>query len=142
VAIVSQAALSIVDVSLGHGHSLSVIQSFDGSQYFNISLEQICQPDEQATAIRWGCLAPCALESGTSGLDGDVDILRCSFMHGCNDFLGGRIDGLKCLALEALNEFVINEPVQVRCRNARESEEHGLQGQRLFISDGWGRDCG
>ena len=43
-----------------------------------------------------------------------VDIFFCGFVDLANGFLGGRVDGLKCLSILALDEFVVDETAMTR----------------------------
>jgi len=108
--VVAQAAGGVSDIDLSHGDGLAVIKGLDGGQCLDITLKQVGQLGEHAAAVRGGHIVPDALEGSASGLDGDVDILFGSLVHGDNGLLGGRVDGLEGLALDTLDELVVDEP--------------------------------
>jgi hypothetical protein len=53
---------------------------------------------------------PVAFERGTGCLDRNVDILFGGLMNSGDRLLGGRVNRLEGLALNALDEFVVDEP--------------------------------
>lgn len=61
---------------------------------------------------------PGTLEGSASGLDGDIDILLGGLVDGGDDLLVGGVDGLEGLALDTLDELVVDEPAE-RGKRAR-----------------------
>jgi hypothetical protein len=59
---------------------------------------------------------PVTLKGSASGLDGDVDILLGGLVDGGDDLLVSGVDGLEGLALDTLDELVVDEPVKERRR--------------------------
>jgi hypothetical protein len=55
---------------------------------------------------------PGALEGGASSLDGDIDILLGGLVDGGDDLFVGGVDGLEGLALDTLDELVVDEPAE------------------------------
>ena len=53
---------------------------------------------------------PGTLEGSASGLDGDVDILLGGLVDGGDDLLVSGVGSLEGLALDTLDELVVNEP--------------------------------
>ena len=58
-------------------------------------------------------MPPRTLECLASSRNRDVDILFCGFMYRANHLFIGRVDGLEGLAVDALNEFIVDEPIFV-----------------------------
>lgn len=55
-------------------------------------------------------MLPGALQSFAGSLDGDVDILLRGLVDGDNGLLVVGVDGLEGLALDTLDELVVDEP--------------------------------
>lgn len=114
--VVAQAASGSGDVALGHGDGLAVVQSLNSGQGLDVALEQVRQLGEHAATVRGGHAAPGTLEGGASGLDGNVDILLGGLVDGGDDLLVGGVDGLEGLALDTLDELVVDEPARGKKR--------------------------
>ncbi len=56
--------------------------------------------------------SPFALKGLPSCSDGDIDILLGGFGNGADDLLVRRVDDLKGLLVNALNELVIDESIE------------------------------
>ncbi len=110
-AVVPQASRAGGDVTLCEGERLAVVQRLDGSQLQEIALEQVRELEQHAPAVAGRHLAPRALERGARGLDGEVDVLLRRLLDGADDGLVRRIDDLEGLAVDALDELVVDEAV-------------------------------
>lgn len=108
--VVAQAAGSIGNIDLGHGDGLAVIEGLDGSQGLHITLEEVGQLGKHTAAVRGGHLLPGTLEGLAGGLDSDVDILLGSLVDGGDGLFGGGVQGFEGLAVNTLDEFVVDEP--------------------------------
>jgi hypothetical protein len=111
--VVAQTASSVGNIDLGHRDGLAVIQSFNGGEGLHITLEEVGKLGEHAATVRGGHLLPGTLEGGTGSLDGDVYILLGSLVNRGDGFLVGGVESFKGLALDTLDELVVNEPGKV-----------------------------
>lgn len=110
--VVAQAASGIGNVTLGQGDGLAVVEGLNGGEGLDITLEEVGQLGEHTATVRGGHVVPGTLEGGASGLDGDIDILLGGFVDGGDDLFVGGVDGLEGLALDTLDELVVDEPAQ------------------------------
>lgn len=108
--VVSQAARAHVDVDLGHGEGLAIVQGLDGRQRVDVGLEQIGQFDQEPSSGLGQGIFPRGLERFAGDFDGHVDIFLGGLVNSHDRFLGGRVDGLKRLSLYPFHEFAIDEP--------------------------------
>lgn len=152
--VVAQAAGGIGNVALGHGDGLAVVESLDGGEDLDITLEQIGQLGEHTATVGGGHVVPGTLEGGASGLDGDVDILLGGLVDGGDDLFVGGVDGLEGLALDRLDELVVDEPVEKkeeelvkklcigreRLIAKRPENRSNVQAERLLVGDVGGLD--
>lgn len=117
-AIISQTASRHADIHLGHTKGLAIVEGFDGSERIEMLLEQICQVDEPSSALL-GCDVSVFAFKGLTG-DGHcmVDIFFCGFVYGYNWLLGGGVDGFKCFAVHAFDEFTVDESSGTRSVSA------------------------
>lgn len=116
--IVSQAAHASADVALCHRDGLAIVQRLDCSKGLKIGLEQVGELEKVLGAVAGSDLAPLALKGSSRGLHGDVDIFLGSLVHGGDDALVRRVDDLKGLAVNAFDEFVVDETRSVEMRLA------------------------
>ena len=110
--VVTKTSGGVGDINLGHGDGLAVVQSLNGGQDLDITLEEVGQLGEEAATLGGGHLSPDTLEALAGSLDGNVDILLGGLVHRDNGLLVGGVDGLEGLAVDALDEFVVDEPVE------------------------------
>ncbi len=98
--------------ALGNGESLAVVERLDSGELVNVLLNEVGELHKKlATSITGRVLTPDGLESLTSGLDSDIDILGGSLGDLTNLFSGGRVDGGEGLAVESGDELVVDEQV-------------------------------
>jgi hypothetical protein len=99
-----------IDV-LGHAEGLAVVQSLNWGEEVGILLEEIRKLDQKPSAVLGCLLSPWAVEGFAGSSYGNVDILLGSLLNSADDLLGGGVDDVKCLAVNRLDEFVVDEPV-------------------------------
>jgi hypothetical protein len=110
-AIVPQAAGAGANIALCKRQRLAVVQRLDGGELQQVALKQVRELDQHAAAVARADLAPGALKGVARGLDGEVDIFLGCFLDRADDGLIGRVDDLEALALDALDELVVDEAV-------------------------------
>lgn len=110
-AIVTQAGSGATHVDLGDVESFTVVDGFDGGNDIQIPLKEIGQLEEQTSTLGGSDLAPVRLKAMAGSSNRYVDILLSTLMKGSDGFLVGRVDGLKGLAFDTLDPFVVDEPV-------------------------------
>jgi hypothetical protein len=64
-----------LDVTLGLGNGLSVVESLDGGEEEPVLLEEVRKVVQVPSTVLGSDLGPLALEGSTGSLDGNVDIL-------------------------------------------------------------------
>ena len=74
-----------------------------------ILLEEVGQFDEIPPALLGCDESPCLLECLPCYRYCNIDIFFGGFVNGCDGLLGGGIDGLEGLAVNAFDEFVVDE---------------------------------
>lgn len=114
--VVPQATGGHTDVTLRHGDGLTVVQRLDGGKRVDVLLEEVRKVVEKLSSVLWGNLPPLALESLTSSSDGNIYIFLGCLVDGSDDLFGGGVDGLKSLAINTLDELVVDEAVQGQTR--------------------------
>lgn len=112
--VVSQTASGHADVDLGHRHGLAIVQGFDGSELFQVLLDEVCELAEVFSSLFRRHRLPFALERFPGGGNGDVDILLGRLVNGDDRLLVRRVDGLEGLAVYSLDELIVDEPVKSR----------------------------
>jgi hypothetical protein len=80
-------------------------------------------------------LPPLALECFPGSGDGNVDILLGGLMDGADDGLVGRVDDLEGLALDTLDEFVVDEAVDYVSRPLLDNAGSALEQQKARRRD-------
>lgn len=109
-----------VDIDLGHTQRFAIVKRFDSRERVCMPFHQVGQVGKVAAAGARIDLSPFALESLAGGGDGDVDIFLGSLMNSNDRLLICRVDGLKRLAVDTLDPFVVDksEPrlLAGRCR--------------------------
>jgi hypothetical protein len=73
--------------------------------------EEVGKLDEKLSAVLGCLLPPWAVECLASSFDSDVDILLGRLLDGCDNLFCGWVDDLKGLAINSLDELVIDEAV-------------------------------
>lgn len=73
--------------------------------------EEIGKLDKKLSAVLRCLLPPWAVEGLAGGLDSDVDILLGRLLDGCDDLFCGRVDDLEGLAVNGLDELVVDKAV-------------------------------
>lgn len=73
------------------------------------SLEQVSKLDEIFAALLWGDKAPILLEGLPRSRHREVDILLCRLVNGDDGLLGGRVNGVEGLAVNAFDKLAIDE---------------------------------
>lgn len=84
--VVSDATSNGSNITLGHGDGLSVVQRLDGGENEVVTVNQVCELEEETTTLVGVDFAPFAIEGITSGFDGGVDIGEGGFVDGGEDF--------------------------------------------------------
>jgi len=107
--IVSQGRDTHANISLGHAEGLSVVERLDGSEQVKVLLELVGQLVQQTTAFKRLHLPPWSLKGSASGFDSNVDILLGGLVDAADDGFVGRVDDFEGLALDAFDEFTIDE---------------------------------
>jgi len=108
-AIISQAANAHADIDLGHVGSLAVIERLNGCKKVEVLLEEIGELDEELSSVLWGLFPPWALEGFAGGLDGNIDILLGGLLDGAGYALVGGVDDLEGLAVDGLDELIVDK---------------------------------
>ena len=97
-----------IDV-LGHAEGLAVVEGLDSSEKVGILEEQVGKLDKKLSAVL-GCLLPPGPVEGLAGrLDSDANILLASLLDACDDLFCGRVDNFEGLAINRLDELVVDE---------------------------------
>lgn len=109
--VVSQAAGGAQNVTTGVCQTLSVVERLDGREHGDVLLKEVGELGQQAAAVGCADLGPGAVESSSGSLDGDVDILLGGLVDGADDLFVGGVDDLEGLALDTLDELVVDEAV-------------------------------
>ena len=132
---------SYIDV-LGHGEGLAVVEGLDSGEKIGILEEQVGKLDKKLSAVL-GCLLPPGPVEGLAGrLDGDVNILLAGLLDLCDNLFCGRVDNVESLAINRLDELVVDEAVacvsrrnKQWCSRLRASEAGGanLQTSGLVV---------
>jgi hypothetical protein len=112
-AVVTQATGRVGHVQLGHGQGLAVVQGFDAGDDVHIPLEEVGQLGQHPTSVGGGDMLPGALICRSGRLDGDVDILLGGLVDGSDDLLVVGVDGLEGLAIDTLDELVVDKPASI-----------------------------
>lgn len=73
--VVSEDVGSGLDITLGLGNGLSVVEGLDGGKEEQVLLEEVRKVVQVPSTVLGSDLGPLALEGGTGSLDGNVDIL-------------------------------------------------------------------
>ena len=108
-----------IDV-LGHAEGLAVVESLDSGEKVGILEEQVGELAKKLSAVL-GCLLPPGPVEGLAGrLDGDVDILLAGLLDVCDNLFCGRVDDLEGLAINRLDELVVDEAVPCISRRKRQ----------------------
>lgn len=136
--VVPQGRGTVAHVGLGHGDGLAVVQRLDGSEEVHVLLKLDREVDEQLAALLRSDFPPLALEGLAGRSDGNVDILLGGLVDGANDLLGGGVDDLESLAVDTLDELVVDEPAGAAGSARRRTQScHGdLQAGRLLVLAG------
>lgn len=100
-----------MDVDGGHAQGLAVVQRLDGGQRLCVFLYQVGQIGKTAASGLRVDLPPVALEGLAGGGNGDIDIFFGGFLNSDDRLLVGRVDGLKGLAVDAFDPFVVDKSV-------------------------------
>ena len=108
-AVVPDAADHGTDVAAGHGDGLAIVERLGGSQEVVVLLAELGQLQQVDAALLGGDAAPLALKGLPRGGHGDVDILLGGLVHRADDLFCGRVDDLKRLLLDTLDELVVDE---------------------------------
>lgn len=113
--VVVEATRGHADIDLGHGDSLAVVKSLDGSEKVEVLLEEIGETVEKLSAVLWRLTSPWALECLTGSGNGDVYILLGCLVDGCDDLLSRWVDRLKGTSINTGNELVVDETAACQC---------------------------
>jgi len=97
-----------IDV-LGHAEGLAVVEGLDSSEKVGILEEQVGKLDKKLSAVLGCLLPPWPVESLAGRLNGDVNILLAGLLDVCDNLFCGRVDNLECLAVNGLDELVVDE---------------------------------
>ena len=98
---------------LGHGEGLAVVESLDSGEKVGILEEQVSKLDQKLATVL-GCLLPPGTVEGLAGsLNSDVDILLGRLLNACDNLLCGRVDDLKGLSVNGLDELVVDEAIPI-----------------------------
>jgi hypothetical protein len=112
--VVPQAASSGRDIdALGHAEGLAVIESLNSGEQVGVLLEKVGELHEKLSTVLRSLLPPWAFEGLARRGDGNVDILLGSLLDFTDDFFGRGVDDLEGLAVNGLDEFVVDEPGRV-----------------------------
>lgn len=111
--IVSQAAGAGGDIDIpGHAERLAIVQSFNGGEEISILLEEFGKLEKKLSTVLGCLLPPWTIEGFTGSSNGDVDVLLRGLLNLANDFFGRRIDDIEGLAVNSLDELVVDEPCE------------------------------
>lgn len=108
--VVSQASSDHTNITLGHTKSLAIVERLNSSDEVQVLLNQIGELNQQLASVLWCLLSPCSLECLAGSSYCNIDILLGGLGDRADNFLGGGVDGLECLSVDALNPFVVDEP--------------------------------
>jgi hypothetical protein len=96
---------------LGHAEGLAVVEGLDSGEKVGILEEQVGKLDKKLAAVL-GCLLPPGPVEGLAGrLDGNVNILLAGLLDLCDNLFCGRVDNVESLAINRLDELVVDEAV-------------------------------
>lgn len=107
--VVSQAARCSSDVTLGHCEGFAVVERLNSSEEIDILVKEVRELDQQLATVAGGNLPPWALECLASGGNGNVNVLLRGLMDLADDLLVGRVDDVELLAIDTLDELVVDE---------------------------------
>jgi hypothetical protein len=99
------------------GDRLAVVEGLELGQLVLVLLDQVGEPVHQLAAIAGVHLAPGAIvvvERLARGLDRQVDVLGAGFGHLGDDLLGRRVEGLECLAAEAIAPLAVDQEFRLK----------------------------
>jgi len=96
---------------LGHVEGLAVVESLDCGKQVGVLHEQVGELDEKLSTVLGCLLPPGTVECLAGSLNGDVDILLGRLLDGCDDIFCGRVNDLEGLAVNGLDELVVDEAV-------------------------------
>ena len=116
-AVVLEARRDVRHVELGLDDRLAAVARFDLGQLVGTVADDLGELEQHAAAILRGSVLPRALvERLARGLHCAVDILRVRVRHRCDDFRGGGIDDVDCLARRRVDIFAVD--VKLICFHA------------------------
>ena len=110
--IISEASCHHTDVTLGHRYSLAVVQRFNCGKSVQVLLDQDREPVEVFPFLLGGGISPFSFKGFPCCGYRDVDVLLGRFMHGHNGLFVGGIDDFERLAVNTLDELIVDESVK------------------------------
>lgn len=111
--VVSQTSSSHWNIGgLCHSKGLSVVERLNSSQKIGILLKQFGQLNEKLSSIFGDLFSPYCLVCLASSSYRNIDILFRGLVNVADNFFSGRVNGLEGLSVDALDELVIDEPVE------------------------------
>lgn len=100
------------NITPGHCDRLAIVQRLDGSKKLQVLLEEIGQLVQQPATVLRSNLLPGPLKGCPGSSDGNIYILLCGLVHRTDNLLGGRVNDLKRLLIDTLDEFVVDKAVR------------------------------
>lgn len=97
-------------ITTGHVDGLAIVEGLDGGQEICVLLQKVGQLQQHATSLVGCCLLPWALECLASSGNGDIYIFLGGLVDLADDLLGGGVDDIELLLVDALDPLAVNVP--------------------------------
>lgn len=107
--VVSQAAGSSSDITLGHAEGLSVVQRLNSGEEVGVLVEEVGKLVKELATVTGGNLPPHFLEALAGSCYCDVDILLSGLLNLADDLLVGGVDDIELLAVDGIDELSVDE---------------------------------
>lgn len=97
------------DVSAGIGDGLAIVKRLNSGEKLGVLLDDVGKLEhEVGPGVGGDVQAPCGVERLAGGRDGKIDILLGAFADLADDLLGGRVDDIELLLINALDPLAID----------------------------------
>src|SRR5262249_793537 len=113
--VVAKGVDDTLDVAARVADGLAAVERLQFGQFLRVLLDEVGEDEHEAPGVGGVHLRPgAALEGLAGGLDGAIDVLGGAFAHLGDDLAGGGVVGVEGLALDGVNELVVDEEFGLR----------------------------